>query len=501
MPKQTLADLLTNKAKKQSAITLPGDGTEVGYGFLADQVERLAASLRRSGLAPGQVVAIALPNGIEFLVSLLAAVRARLVVAPLNPAYKAEEFRFFLTVSRAQVVIALSDANPVREVAKALNLPAWSASRSASGAAQISGAGFSAATTGAPEEPLPEDIAILMHTSGTTGNPKAVPLTHANVMASARNISTQYRLSPADTGLVVMPLFHGHGLIGAALSALCAGAKLTLPDRFSARLFWPMVKAHAVTWYSAVPTIHQILLLRADSDNAPTQSGLRFIRSCSAALAPATLKQLEDRFSAPVLEAYGMTETSHQVASNPSPPGARKPGSVGPGTNVDVAIMDESGNPLKIGATGEVVVRGETVMRGYYHNPEANQAAFINGWFRTGDLGFLDQDGYLWLTGRIKEMINRGGEKISPVEVDAVLLSDPAVIDAASFSVPDSIYGEEIHAAVVPKADVTAEELQSYCRNRLADFKVPKVIHFVKELPRDATGKVERRRLTELFSK
>jgi acyl-CoA synthetase (AMP-forming)/AMP-acid ligase II len=228
---------------------------------------------------------------------------------------------------------------------------------------------------------------------------------------------------------------------------------------------------------------------------------LRFVRSCSAALAPATLTQLEERFGAPVVEAYAMSETSHQVTSNPLPPGLHKSGSVGPGTNVDVAIMADDGMLLPVGNHGEVVVRGETVMHGYYRNPEANQAAFTDGWFRTGDLGVLDRDGYLRLTGRIKELINRGGEKISPTEIDAVLLSDPAVAEAASFGVPDPIYGEAIQAAVVPQADVTAAALQAYCRSRLSDFKVPQVIHFVKELPKDSTGKVERLRLTELFSK
>lgn len=498
---QTLADLLVQADKRQSAVILPEDGTKISYGSLSDQVERLAARLRQSALDPGQVVAFALPNGIESLVSFLAITRARLVAAPMSPAYKAEEFRLFLKDSEARIVIASSEADLVHEAAHDLGMPVWTAGRNSTGEMRLSGSGLSSSTKDVPDEPLPEDIALLMRTSGTTGRPKVVPLTHANVMASARNISDHYRLSQADTGLVVMPLFHGHGLIGAALSALFAATRIILPDRFSARGFWPLVKAHAVTWYSAVPTIHQILLVRAASDNAPARSGFRFVRSCSAALAPATLKQLEDRFGAPVIEAYAMTETSHQVTSNPLPPGARKSGSVGAGTNVDVAIMDDGGKLLEVGTQGEVVVRGETVMRGYYRNPEANKAAFTNGWFRTGDLGILDGDGYLRITGRIKELINRGGEKISPMEIDAVLLSAPAVAEAATFGVPDPIYGEEIQAAVVSRADVTATELQAYCRVRLADFKVPKVIHFVKELPRDPTGKVERLRLTDLFSK
>jgi acyl-CoA synthetase (AMP-forming)/AMP-acid ligase II len=497
---QTIADLFVKADKRQSAVILPEDGTEVCYGPLSDQVERLASLLRQSGLEPGQVVGLALPNGIESLVSFLAITRARLVAAPMSPAYKAEEFCISLKDTQARIIITSSEADQVHEAAHGLSLPVWIAGRNSNGEARLSGPGPGASSKDAPDAPLPEDIALLMRTSGTTGMPKVVPLTHANVMASARNISTHYRLGQSDTGLVVMPLFHGHGLIGATLSALFAGGRIVLPVRFSAHAFWPLVKAQAVTWYSAAPTIHQILLVRAASDNAPARSGFRFVRSCSAALAPATMKELEDRFGAPVIEAYAMTETSHQVASNPLPPGARKSGTVGAATNVDVAIMGDDGALSQVGAQGEVVVRGETVMHGYYHNPGANRAAFTNGWFRTGDLGVFDSDGYLRITGRIKELINRGGEKISPMEVDAVLLSNPAVAEAASFGVPDSIYGEEIQAAVTLRADVTAAELQAYCRSRLADFKVPKVIHFVKELPRDSTGKVERFRLTRLFS-
>jgi acyl-CoA synthetase (AMP-forming)/AMP-acid ligase II len=250
-----------------------------------------------------------------------------------------------------------------------------------------------------------------------------------------------------------------------------------------------------------VPTIHQVLLSRADADGAPAQSNFRFIRSCSSALAPATLAQLEARFGAPVLEAYAMTEASHQMTSNPLPPAARKPGSVGRGTNVDVAIMDEEGNLLPAGTPGEVVVRGPNVTAGYHNNPEANAAAFTHGWFRTGDRGVLDAEGYLTLIGRIKELINRGGEKISPLEVDAALLAHPAVAEAATYGAPDPKYGEEVHAAVVLRGEATVEQLQAFCRGRLADFKVPRVIHLTRELPKGPTGKVQRRFLAAAFAR
>jgi acyl-CoA synthetase (AMP-forming)/AMP-acid ligase II len=250
-----------------------------------------------------------------------------------------------------------------------------------------------------------------------------------------------------------------------------------------------------------VPTIHQVLLSRADADQAPARSGLRFIRSCSSALAPATLAQLEDRFAAPVLEAYGMTEAAHQMASNPLPPAAHKPGTVGPGSRVDVGIMNEAGTLLPAGTQGEVVIRGPNVTRGYHNNPEANAAAFTAGWFRTGDRGVLDGDGYLTLIGRIKELINRGGEKISPLEVDAVLLAHPAVAEVATFAAPDAKYGEEVHAAIVLKGPATEAEIQAHCRTLLADFKVPKVLYITKELPRTATGKVQRRHVAAAFLK
>jgi acyl-CoA synthetase (AMP-forming)/AMP-acid ligase II len=494
----TLADLLTRGDPNHPAVILPDADTTTSYRNLTEQVEALAASLRRSGLEPGQTVAIVLPNGLEYLATFLAVTRARLIAAPLNPAYKAEEFRFYLEDAGARVVIAPADAAAIREAANGLGLPVWLADRGADGRVRLAGEGFTAGNgTAAP--PVPDDTALFLHTSGTTSRPKGVPLTHANLMASVRNIGNHYQLTAADTGLLVMPLFHVHGLIGATLSLLHAGGTLVVPPRFSAGTFWPTARAHGVTFYSAVPTIHQVLLSRADADGAPRRSGFRFIRSCSSALAPATLQQLEDRFGAPVLEAYAMTEASHQMTSNPLPPAVHKPGSVGRGTNVDVAVMDEAGNLLPAGTAGEVVVRGPNVTRGYHNNPEANAVAFTHGWFRTGDRGVLDGDGYLTLIGRIKELINRGGEKISPLEVDAALLSHPAVAEAATFGAPDVKYGEEVHAAVVLKGDATVANLVAHCCGRLADFKVPKVVHFVKELPKGPTGKVQRRHLAAHF--
>lgn len=494
----SLAELLAHANPGQAAVILPEDQSTITFQVLTECVDTLSARLCAT-YSPGTVVAIVLPNGLEYLATFLAVTRARLVAAPLNPAYKVDEFRFYLEDAEARAVIAPAQTHPIHDVAATLGMPVWRATRDRAGGVRLDGDGLSAATAKSPLSPQPDDVALFLHTSGTTSRPKGVPLTHRNLMTSIANIGRHYQLSPTDTGLVVMPLFHVHGLIGATLASLFAGSTLVIPGRFSAGAFWPAVKAHRVTWYSAVPTIHQVLLSRADADGAPAQSGFRFIRSCSAALAPATLAQLESRFGAPVLEAYAMTEASHQMTSNPLPPATHKPGSVGRGANVDVAIMDEAGKLLSAGSQGEVVIRGANVTRGYHNNPEANAAAFTNGWFRTGDRGVFDNDGYLTLIGRIKELINRGGEKISPLEVDAALLTHPAVAEAATFGAPDAKYGEEVHAVVVLKADATEAELLAHCRSRLADFKAPKVVHIAKELPKGPTGKVQRRHLAGAF--
>jgi acyl-CoA synthetase (AMP-forming)/AMP-acid ligase II len=389
-----------------------------------------------------------------------------------------------------------------REAALQLQIPIWECGLNGQGRVAVRiASGHSPLTTHhSPLTPRPSDVALFLHTSGTTSRPKGVPLTHGNLMASITNIAATYQLTPHDRSLIVMPLFHVHGLIGATLSTLHTGGAVVIPPKFSAGTFWQTAAKHGVTWYSAVPTIHQILLSRADQDNAP-RGGLRFIRSCSSALAPAVFHQLQDRFGAPVLEAYGMTEAAHQMASNPLPPGPRKPGFVGIGTGVEIVILDDQGRILPAGRQGEVSIRGNNVMHGYLNNPEANAASFSNGYFRTGDQGVLDEDGYLMLTGRLKELINRGGEKISPLEVDAALLEHPAVAEAVSFAAPDAKYGEEVHAAVVLKGPATHAEIQEHCAKRLADFKVPKVIHVTDAVPRTATGKTQRRHVAAHFLK
>jgi acyl-CoA synthetase (AMP-forming)/AMP-acid ligase II len=351
-----------------------------------------------------------------------------------------------------------------------------------------------------------EDVAIVMFTAGTTSAPKLVPLTHRNIVASVHSIASGYDLSPQDATLIVMPLFHGHGLIAGLLATLANGGSAYLPSTggFSAHLFWPDVVRLGVTWYTAVPTIHRILINRASKDypsSSPME--LRFIRSCSAALDEELATAITATFRAPLISAYGMTEASHQVSSNPLPAhGPDKTSSVGLPTEVEIRIVAEDGKDAATGSTGEIWVRGATVTTGYLNNPRATSASFVDGWFRSGDLGSRDADGYLFVRGRLKEIINRGGEKISPGDIDAVLLSNPKVLEAASFGESDAIYGENVQAAVILRAgmEATENELRDYCRTKLSVFEVPERIHIVAEFPRTAKGSTDRRALAKQFT-
>jgi acyl-CoA synthetase (AMP-forming)/AMP-acid ligase II len=350
--------------------------------------------------------------------------------------------------------------------------------------------------------PGPDSEALLLYTSGTTSAPKGVEITHRNLTVSSKNVSEWYNLNERDVTACVMPLFHVHGLVASVFSSLRAGGTVVVPSRFSASNFWPVVRSYGVTWYTAVPTIHTILLNNAlKSGETRDAASLRFVRSCSSALSPATMESYEETFGAPILQAFGMTEAAHQALSNPLPPRQRKPGSVGLPTGVQVTILDEAGNELPRGVDGELALKGANVTKGYLNNPEATKEAFTNGWFRTGDVARMDGEGYVYLSGRIKELINRGGEKISPLEVDDVLAGHPKIAEAVTVAVPHDIYGEEVEAVVALKPGESAEavEIISFCREQLADFKVPKAIRFVPEIPRSATGKIQRRRLLDLL--
>ncbi|MDA0770374.1 MAG: acyl--CoA ligase [Chloroflexi bacterium] len=494
----TLASFMSPQSAGNQAILIP-DGPTLTYGGFSDEIERIAELLGGSGLQHGQAVSIVLPNCLEFMVTFLAVARAGAIAAPLNSAYTVDEFTFFMEDADAKLVILPNGDHPGREAAQKLGIPTVDASLAADGSVVLAREGVVLASKKDMAPPSPDDVALFLHTSGTTSRPKGVPLTHGNLVASLKNIAGTYKLTPDDVAMVVMPLFHVHGLIGVALSTLSTGGSIVVPPRFSAGRFWGDQKATGATWYSAVPTIHQILLARADEDGAPRES-FRLIRSCSAALAPSVFDELEARFGAPVLEAYGMTEASHQMSSNLLPPGKRQANTVGQGTGVKIGIMDEAGNLLPTGERAEIVIQGPNVTHGYNNNPDANAEAFTNGWFRTGDQGFLGESGVLSLTGRLKELINRAGEKISPLEVDAALLRHPGVAEAVCFGVPDVKYGEAVQAAVVLSGEGSEDAIRAYCRDHLADFKVPDRVYIVDSLPRTATGKIQRRHVAAKFA-
>jgi oxalate---CoA ligase len=489
----TLLELLNVAPDGKVALVVPETGARITYGALRRQVLAAAGAFAAAGTRPGQRIAIALPNGPAVIVSFLAAAIAG-TAAPLNPAYRYEEFCFYLEDTNAGLLVLPPEGAPeqddaARRAATERKIPILTAETDDSGEVAISGA----AALGPVPAPAPEDIALILHTSGSTGRPKRVPLQHLNLALSAHNIVHTYELSPEDVSLCLMPLFHVHGLVASTLSTFLSGGTLVVPARFNPLSFWRTVREHRVTWYSAVPTIHQLILARSGSGTKPAGTeSLRFIRSCSAPLSVETAEKMEALSGVPVVEAYGMTEASHQMASNPLPPKARKFGTVGPATGIRIGIMTETGELLAPNQNGEVVIQGPSVIQAYENNPEANAKSFVNGWFRTGDEGVLDEEGYLRLTGRIKELINRGGEKIAPREIDDVLLTHPAVSEAVCFGVPHSTWGEEVAAAVVLREPVTEAELTAHCRGRLADFKCPKKFFIVTSIPRTATGKVQR---------
>jgi acyl-CoA synthetase (AMP-forming)/AMP-acid ligase II len=493
-----ILDLLNNGDPSHTAITVTG-GSSVTYDHLRQQVEALAKKLNQLGLGRGDRIAMALPNGLEVIASFLAASTAG-TAAPFNPAYTRDEFKFYLEDTGARALIVPPTGSDEARAAAADNVLLIEADIDREGRVQFSSAG----TAGAPrasEYPKDDDIALILHTSGTTSRPKRVPLSHANLFVSARNVAETYQLTSADVSLCVMPLFHVHGLVASTLATLFSGGTVIVPPKFNPLSFWSIVRDHRATWYSAVPTIHQVLLSRAKGARPSGAEQLRFVRSCSAALAPQTMAAIEESFGVPILEAYGMTEAAHQMASNPLPPGARKPGSVGRGTAVEIAILDEAGDQLSPDTVGEVSIKGSNVFGGYEGNAEANAESFSHGWFRTGDQGYLDREGYLVLVGRIKELINRGGEKISPREIDETLLTHPAVAEAVCFGIAHRVYGEEVAAAVVLRDAATEKDLIAHCRSSLSDFKCPTAIYIVESIPRGATGKIQRRNVAAAIAK
>jgi acyl-CoA synthetase (AMP-forming)/AMP-acid ligase II/acyl carrier protein len=471
------------------------------YMHLCQHIATTARRLTGLGIGRAERVAVVVPNGSEMATAFLA-IAATATCAPLNPDYTAADFAFSLSDLRARALVVLAgDATPAREAAARLSVPVIDLVPDNAGpAGAFTLRGTPSSYTEAREPAQPDDVALVLHTSGTTARSKIVPLTHQNLCASAQQLAAAFDLGSADRCLNVMPLFHVHGLVGALLSSLSAGGSVACTSGFDAARFFAWMEEFRPSWYTAVPTMHQAVLARAGHHTETIgRVPLRFIRSCSSALPPPVMRQLEATFGAPAIESYGMSEAAHQMASNPLPPAARKPGSVGIACGTLLGIMDEAGQLLPPGAIGEVVVRGPNIMRGYESNPETNARVFSDGWFRTGDQGYLDEEQYLYLTGRLKELINRGGEKIAPREIDEALLDHPAVAQALAFALPDAQVGEAVAAAAVlrPGAHVTELELMRFAGTRLAAFKVPQRIVFLDTLPKGPTGKLQRIGLAE----
>ena len=523
----TIHQILCAGAGVDAAFSAPGR-PDCTYDVLRAHVDRTVAALNERGVGRGDRVAIVLPNGPE-MASAFVAFAAGATTAPLNPRYTEPEFAFYLSDLQARaLVVAEGDRSPARDAAARLDVPVLEVHIDPDRPAGL----FDFATPPSEGQPpparpgtaSPDDVALVLHTSGTTSRPKIVPLLHRNVCATARNIRATLSLGPDDRCLNVMPLFHIHGLMACVLATLGAGGSVYCTPGFNALKVFGWLDDCVPTWYSAVPTMHQAIVARA-ARNAESveRAKLRFIRSSSASLPTRVMAELEETFGAPVVEAYAMTEAAHQMTCNPLPPAVRKAGTVGPAAGPEVSVMDPDGAHLLPGEEGEIVIRGPNVTPGYENNPNANAAAFTHGWFRTGDQGFRDEDGYFTITGRLKEIINRGGEKVSPREVDEALMEHPAVQQVVTFAMPHPKLGEEVAAAVVlregagttasgpPAAEVRVEaaasatrteaqvaaDIRAFAASRLASFKVPRKVVVLDAIPKGPTGKLRRIGLAE----
>ena len=497
----SLFALLATGTDAAPAISAPGR-LALDFKSLRALIGDTLAYLNAQGIGRDDRVAIVLGNGPE-MAACFAACACGVASAPLNPGYRADEFEFYLADLHAKALIvekgSLSPAVGVAEKlgVRVLDLVALPDAGAGSFVLQARDVAVSSDATPAAQGGLaePDDISMVLHTSGTTSRPKIVPLSQRNLCASAANIGRTLQFTPGDCGLNIMPLFHIHGLIAGVLAPLAAGSQVFCTPGFNALKFFGWMDEAKPTWYTAVPTMHQAIVGRAGKNaDVIARHPLRFMRSSSSSMPPQVIRELEDVFHAPLIEAYGMTEATHQMTSNPLPPQARKPGTVGRAAGPEVAIMGTGGSLLAAGGIGEIVIRGDNVTAGYENNPAANADGFAHGWFRTGDQGTMDDEGYISITGRLKEIINRGGEKISPREVDELLMDHPAVAQVVCFGMPHPKLGEEVAAVVVLREGqaATERELQAFVATRAADYKVPKKILFMNEIPKGATGKLQR---------
>lgn len=472
---------------------------KLSYGEFKIFNEKISRQLAATNIINSDRAAIVLPNG-PLMASSFLSISSYMSAAPLNPSYKQEEFEFYLDDLKPKFLLVEPNSKSLAVIAaKNLNIPVFEMKISDNqplGTFEL----FDKETD--YKNPNDYDEALVLHTSGTTSRPKIVPLSNLNIFTSAVNISKSLKLTTDDHCLNIMPLFHIHGLIAVLSASAKVGASVCASNGFNALKFLDLAETQNITWYSGVPTMHQAILLRAQKNSDKAKKlNLRFIRSSSASLPPAIFKQLNDIFQTPVIEAYGMTEATHQMASNPLPPAIQKPGLVGMPAGPEICIMNDKNEKLPQGEIGEICIKGDNVTNGYENNPEANKQSFVNDWFRTGDEGFFDEDGYLKISGRLKEIINKGGEKISPLEVDNILMDFPPIDQALCFGYKDKMLGEDIAVAIKLKENksCTEDDIKSYANEKLAKFKIPKKIFIVEDIPKGATGKLQRIGLAKKF--
>jgi acyl-CoA synthetase (AMP-forming)/AMP-acid ligase II len=474
----------------------PESGRALTFAQLARSCLQVQALLRAQGSLPGDTVSVVMPNGLATLQLLLGAMAGGWCVNPVNLLSGPEQLRHVLAHSDCRLVfvsppwegaVRAALAGVAREVAVLVldaQMDAWPQA---------------AQPVDARAPPDKDALALLMYTSGTTGLPKGVMLSHANLAANARAINAEHDLGCEDRVLAVLPLYHINALVVTLLAPLAAGGSLVLPYRFSATRFWAQALQHGCTWINLVPTMISYLLEGAPAQR-PQLQGIRFCRSASAPLAVERLRAFEARFGIGVIETMGLTECAAPAFSNPLQSDQRRAGSVGRASGCEACVLGPDLRPLADGQTGEIALRGPNVMRGYYKDEAASRAAFTpQGWLLTGDLGRREADGFYFVTGRIKELIIKGGENIAPREIDEALLRHPAVLDAAAVGIPDRHYGQEIMACVVRREGLAVNEadLRAFCIEQLGAFKTPSVIRFVHELPRGPSGKVQRLKLLE----
>ena len=487
----------------RSWLTSPETGASVSWSEAEERARSIACHLDYLGLSPGAAVAVASQNCIGSCLAFVGITYGGYLATPLNLVAGAKVLSYVIGHSGVGLILVSDDHRALIEEAVAavdrdielIRLdteagPDWP----------------EAAPTPTPDSPrrlpTPDTPGLLMYTSGTTGNPKGVVLSHANLLAAGRNVVVGHDVTADDTALCVLPIYHINGLCVTVMGTLVAGAGLVMPYRFSVSTFWAVVKAHGVSWFSAVPT-QFAFLLNDEADTVLDKDRLRFARSASAPLSPTVHRQFEERFGIPIIETMGLTETGAQILSNPMPPAVRKIGSPGLAVGNEIMIGDKDQRAVAAGETGEILVRGDNVMQGYLHQPEETAKTITaDGWLRTGDLGHMDEDGFVFVTGRIKELIIKGGENIAPREIDEVLMEHEAVLEAAAFAVACDTYGQRVEAGVRFKDGISAtgEELHEHCVARIGRFKSPDRIHVLSDLPKGPSGKVQRLKLAKIVS-